>query len=72
MRTYFVHDDLNLTVKAYYNCDEAERNTHQWCRVQQVTTRPTVLEAYAWASDNEKLCDLYKQILRPACEKLAS
>ena len=62
MITYFVHDDLNLVVKAYYTCPEAERNTHQWCRVQQVTTRPTVLEAYIWASDNEKLCDLYRAL----------
>lgn len=62
MTTYLVHDDLNLTVKAYYVCDEAERNTHQWCRVQQVKTRPTVLEAYVWASDDERLCDLYKKV----------
>lgn len=62
MNQYFVHDDLNLTVKVYYDCDESERNTNQWCRVQQVSTRPTVLEAYCWARDDEKLCDLYKKI----------
>jgi len=62
MTTYFVHDDLRHTVCVYYSCDEAECNTHQWCRVREVVTRPTVLEAYAWASDNEKLCDLYRKL----------
>ena len=60
MRTYFVHDDLNLVVKAYYNCDEAERNTNQWCRVQEVVTRPTVLEAYQ--ASVEKFADFYSRL----------
>ncbi len=60
MVTYFVHDDLNLAVKAYYNCDEAERNTNQWCRVQEVVIRPTVLEAYQ--ASVEKFSDFYKKL----------
>ena len=60
MRTYFVHDDLNLTVKAYYDCDQAERNTNQWCRVQEIVTRPTVLEAYQASID--KLADFYSRL----------
>ena len=59
MRTYFVHDDLNLTVRAYYTCNEAECNTHQWCRVQEVTIRPTVLEAYQ--ASVEKFSDFYRK-----------
>lgn len=58
--TYFVHDDLRLTVSVYYTCDEAERHTNQYCRVQEVVTRPTVLEAYQ--ASVEKLCDLYKKL----------
>ena len=60
MITYLVHDDLKLTVKAYYTCDEAERNTNQWCRVQEFVARPTVLEAYQ--ASVEKLCDLYNKL----------
>ena len=60
MITYFVHDDLNLIVKAYYTCDEAERNTHQWCRIQEVTTRPVVLEAYQ--ASVERFADFYSKL----------
>ena len=60
MITYFVHDDLRLTVRAYYTCDEAERNTHQYCRVQEIVTRPTVLEAYQ--ASVEKFSDFYKKL----------
>ena len=60
MRTYFVHDDLNLTVKAYHDCDRAERNTNQWCRVQEIVTRPTVLEAYQ--ASIEKFRDFYTRL----------
>lgn len=60
MITYFVHDDLNLIVKAYYTCNEAERNTHQYCRVQEVVTRPTVLEAYQ--ASVAKFSDFYNRL----------
>jgi len=58
--TYFVHDDLRLTVRAYYTCDEAERSTNQWCRVQEIVTRPTVLEAYQ--ASVERFSDFYKKL----------
>lgn len=60
MIAYFVHDDLRHTVCVYYNLDEAECNIHQWCRVREVVTRPTVLEAYQ--ASTEKLCDLYRKL----------
>ena len=60
MVTYLVHDDLRLTVNAYYTCDEAERNTNQWCRVQEIITRPTVLEAYQASID--KFRDFYTRL----------
>lgn len=60
MKQFMVHDDLNRKVYMYYNCDEAERNTHQYCRVVQTETRPIVLEAYQ--ASVEKLCDLYRKL----------
>ena len=49
MRLYYVHDDLQRRVRVFYNLDEAERATDQYCVVQQIDFNqafPRAMAAY--------------------------
>ena len=63
MRLYYVHNDLLNRVTVFYNLDEAERNTNQYCRVQQVDFNQAVPKAMAaYNPSHERFGPLYQAL----------
>ena len=61
LTVYYVHDVLSRTVKVFYNLDDAERNTTQYCYVQQIDLLPAASKAMsAYRKSVDKYEPLYK------------
>lgn len=63
MRLYYVHNDLLNRVTVFYNLDEAERNTDQYCRVSQVEFNQAFPKAMAaYNPSHERFGSLYQAL----------
>ena len=63
MRLYYVNDDLSRRVTVFYDLDEAERNTNQYCHVNEVDFNQMLPRAMAaYNPSHERFRPLYEAL----------